>query len=673
MEPRARLASNVFRAAGIAALLCASVPAAAQLPEATRSLYAQRLAANAAGRFGDFAGSPLVGVAAVPLLDDIVTWDRLRRDAYRAPFAAYARFLGDHPGWPQEMVLRRLAERAIDESIAPDQRIAHFQRFAPLSALARLRYAEALKAVGRGAEATAMARQAWVSAGLDAIQEAQFLAVFGADLTPADHLARADRLVWSGQATAASRRLGQIDMDHRLWLLARLALRANSADAPNRLAAVPVSLRGDAGLILDSAQWLRRNGDDAGARALLAGARVAPGLVLDPEAWLRARLEVARAAWRAGKFETARAIAAAPGVFAPGRPLSEQPLGARQQFVESEFLAGWLALRKLGKPLEALAHFQNVRSASLTPLSQSRGDYWIGRAADAAGRSAEARGAWEAAAVHFDSFYGQLATEKLGRAVTLRRLPAPPIAATVSDNFRADSLVRAAFALGDLGDRSRQTLFLRTLSERAASPQDTALVAALAAPLGRPDLGVLAAKGARAEGGPAAVDIAFPMLTLPEDIVPSFTFIHAIARQESQFDRAAVSSADARGLMQLLPGTAAEQARLLGLAAQTERLTSDAVYNATLGAGYFNRLLNAYGGRHVLAVAAYNAGPGNVRKMIASVGPLAGSDPVDWIESIPIAETRNYVQRVLENAVVYDLLRPGSTPVEGRLGRYLGG
>ncbi len=683
MERRARLASNVFgnvfgnvfRPALLAALLAFPIATAAQLPEATRSLYSQRLAANAAGQFGDFAGSPLVGVAPVPLLDDIVSWDRLRRETYRAPFAAYARFLADHPGWPQETLLRRLAERAIDESVAPDQRLAYFNRFPPLSALAKLRLAEALKASGRGAEAAAMARDAWDSSGLDATQETLLLAVFDADLTPADHLARADRLAWSGQATAASRLLPRLAMDHRLWLLARLALRANSPDAPNRLAGVPATLRDEAGLVLDEAMWRRRQGDAAAAQALLADARIAPGRVLDPEAWLRARLEVARAAWRAGQFETAWKIAARHNGFAPGRPLAEQPLGARQQFVETEFLAGWLALRKLARPADALVHFQNVRAASLTPLSQTRGDYWIGRAAEAAGRAAEARAAFEAAAVHFDCFYGQLAAERLGRAVTLRRPPVPAIPATVSDTFRADSLVRAAFALGDLGERNRQTLFLRALAERAVTGQDTLLVAGLAKPLGRPDLGVLAGKSARADGELAAVDIAFLLLELPESLSASFTIIHAIGRQESQFDRAAVSSAGARGLMQLLPGTAAEQAGKLGLPAQTERLTADPVYNATLGAGYFNRLLNAYGGRHVLAVAAYNAGPGNVRKIVATNGPLAGADAIDWIESIPIAETRNYVQRVLENAVVYDLLHPATatSPAQGRLAWYLGG
>ena len=172
------------------------------------------------------------------------------------------------------------------------------------------------------------------------------------------------------------------------------------------------------------------------------------------------------------------------------------------------------------------------------------------------------------------------------------------------------------------------------------------------------------------------LDAAFPILDLPGNLSSQFTMIHAISRQESQFDRGVISGANARGLMQLLPGTAAEQAGKLGLPASTDRLTSDPVYNVTLGSAYFARLRDNFAGSHVLAVAGYNAGPGNVRKFLAANGDPRdpGMDVVDWIEAIPLSETRNYVQRVLENAVVYDLLHPGTAvmPTTNRLSAYLG-
>jgi soluble lytic murein transglycosylase len=659
--------------------MAVAAPASAEISEATRSLYTARLAANAAGQFGGMAASPLLDAPTNPTLDAIVTWDRLRRDSYTAAngayFLEYARFLKDHPDWPQSLSMRRQAEKLIDGSVAAPDRIAYFKQFPPLSALAKLRLAEALLTVGRTGDAREMARDAWDSAGLDLIGETQLLAIFENDLRPEDHLARADRLLWTGQTSAASRLLPRVDMDHKLWMLARMALRGNAPDAANRLAAVPDGLRRDPGLIIDRALFLRRSGDAQGGQALLAATPVNPGSAIDPEAWLKARLDFARAAWRAGDFDTAYRIAAQHSAFAPGKPVSERSLSERQVYIDTEFLAGWLALRKLGRASQALTHFRNVRAAALTPLSQSRGDYWTGRAAEAAGKADEAQRAFTAAAVHFDYFYGQLAAERLGKPLAIRREPAPVIPPERSGNFRADPLVRAAFALGDLGDRGRQSIFLRQIADRADGLTGQALVASLAGPLDRPDVGVFAGKAARGEGELALLDAAFPLLDLPQSLARDFSMIHAIARQESQFDRGIVSAANAQGLMQLIPGTAAEQAAKLGLPASTARLTSDPIYNVTLGSGYFNRLKDNFAGNHVLAVAAYNAGPGNVRKFLAANGdPRVGEDVLDWIEAIPLSETRNYVQRVLENAVVYDLLHPQTAvmPATNRLSAYLG-
>ena len=680
MERKRQLARQVFAGAGALLLGVAFIaPASAQISEAQRSLYSARLAANAAGQFGGYAGSPLVGTPSNPTLDAIVTWDRLRRDSYTAAngasFIEYARFLKDHPDWPQSLVLRRAAEKLIDDSVAAPDRIAFFKRFPPLSALAKLRLAEALLSVGRGVEARDMARDAWDSSGLDAIAEGQLLALFEKDLRPEDHLARADRLLWSGQTTAASRLLPRVDVDHRMWMLARMALRANAPDTANRLAVVPDNLRRDPGLIIDRAQYLRRNGDLAAAQALLAGTPIKPGAAIDPETWMKARLDFARTAWRAGDAETAWRIAAGHGAFVTGKPVAERTLAERQAYIDTEFLAGWLALRKLGRAPQAMAHFQNVRAAALTPLSQSRGDYWSGRAAQAAGNADDARRAYAAAAVHFDYFYGQLAAERLGKPLVIRREATPVIAADRASNFRADPLVRAAFALGDIGDRGRQSMFLRQIADRAQSLDDQALVASLAKPLDRPDIGVFAGKAARGNGELALLDAAFPMLALPDNLARDFSMIHAITRQESQFDRGITSAANAQGLMQLLPGTAAEQAGKLGLPASTARLTGDPIYNVTLGSAYFNRLKDNFAGSHVLAVAGYNAGPGNVRKFLAANGdPRTSEDVIDWIEAIPLSETRNYVQRVLENAVVYDLLHPETAimPNTNRLSAYLG-
>lgn len=664
----------------VALLLGCSGPVPAQdgtgtLSPAARSLYTARLADNAAGNYVGLAASPLIGVPSVPVLDAVVMWDRLRRDAYLGPFADYSAFLTRYPDWPQAAVIRRQAEKAITDLTPMPERLAYFRAVPPQTATGKFRMAEALLATGQAPAARDMARDAWRAGGLDPDLESRLLALFGSSLSAADHAARADRLLWGNQITAAGRLLPLLDPDRRLWLLARLALQAGSSDASNRLAVVPDALRNDPGLLRDRARWLNRSDADS-ARALLAGTAVRPGSATDPEAWLRARLEYARAAWRAGDPGTAYRIAAGHASYAPGTNLLSRGLSERQQIIDTEWLAGWLALRKLGRAADAVRHFQTVRAAALTPLSQTRGDYWIGRALEAAGRQAEARRAFEAAAAHPDYFYGQLAAERIGRPLALPRLAAPTPMPQQLAAFRAEPRVQAIFALGDLGDRARQTLFLRQLGDTADTLPRAALVAGLAGPLARQDAGVYAGKAARSDGELALIDASFPTLALPDSLTPGWTMIHAIARQESQFDRAARSSANALGLMQLLPATAAETATKIGLAPSTAQLTEDPIYNVTLGSAYFGRLMTSFGGFHPLAVAAYNAGPGNARKFITANGDprQPGVDVIDWIESIPLSETRNYVQRVLENAVVYDMLHPQTArmPTTNRLSAYLG-
>lgn len=652
-------------------------PVLAALSQSQRDWYSARLAANAKGRFDSAAMSPVFVTAPTePVAEALVLWDKLRRDAYPASFEELSRFLRAHPGWPAEMTLRRRAERAILPTTGFGDRIAYFDRFPPLTATAQFRLAEAYLATGRGAEALKLARLAWTSGDLPPNVEAELLARFGSSLTPADHLARIDRLLWSGQISAASRLIGYIPADRRAWADARIAMRSNAPDAAVRLARVPMAQRDDPGLILDRVAWMRRNNDTLGARQLLAQTAITTGLVLDPVAWMKARLEVARGAANDSQYELAYKIAADHRTFPLGRPLAERPQSERIVYTDIEWFAGWLALKQLRWPELAMRHFQNFRTASLTPVSQARGDYWTGRALEAAGREAEARSYYAAAGTHPDQFYGQLALERIGRPIALP--PAQPIQVSneARQRFNNSEIVQATRILGELGDRTRQTIFMRSLVEQAETPAEQRLVADLGQEFNRPDLGVLAGKAARNNGQLALADAAFPRLSLGPILDAAWTMIHAISRQESLFDRTAVSPVNARGLMQLMPATAQETARKIGLPYDYGRLTEDPSYNVTLGSTYFQNLLASFGGNHVLAVAAYNAGPGNVRKWIRTNGDPRDPniDVVDWIEAIPYSETRNYVQRVLENAVVYDTLHPRAArmPATNRLSAYLG-
>ncbi|WP_353216866.1 lytic transglycosylase domain-containing protein [Sandarakinorhabdus sp.] len=672
--------------AGVAAaLLAGSAPLAnsahaqttASLDAATIATYRARLADNERASAALLPAAPLTGVVPVPVLETIVQWDRLRREAYQGEFAEYAAFLASHADWPQAGTIRRLAERRISDATPAGATLRHFRNQPPITADGKWRYANALADAGQGATAASWARDAWDSAGLDEAAEARLLARFGDQLRAQDHVSRMDRLLWADRTTPAARMLPRVDTDTRLWALARIALRRSSPDVQARLGVVPGRLRRETGLMNDEARWLLRSGRESESHALLAAGGAMPlvaggGLTSATESWLKTRLEIGRSLWRAGNNSQARAVLASHGLDA--NVMATRSLAERAAYLDVEWLAGWLALRRLGQPANALVHFRNARAATQSPISQARADYWAGRAADAAGQTQAARQYFAAAATHPDYFYGQLATERLGQRLSLAAAPLPQPDANAAGNLRAETRVRAAFALADI-DRARQSLFLKHLADTVDTPARAALVAGLAAPLGRPDVGVNAAKAARGTAGLALLSVSFPVLPLPDTLAGNAAIIHAITRQESQFDRTARSSANALGLMQLVPATAAEQASKSGLpTSPAARLTEDPVWNVTLGSAYITRLRGANDGSMPMAVAAYNAGPGNLRRFVTQLGTPGSDDVVDWIESLPFAETRNYVQRVLENAVVYETLYPRMAVTRGpnRLSEWLG-
>lgn len=654
-------------AASFAVVATLAAPAVA-LDQAGRDWLEARLAENAAGRFDTAAFTPAFG-GGDTLVDAIVTWDRLRRDNYRPTFSELTAFLAANPGWPLESPIRARAERSVDATTPMAARIAHFARFAPRTGGGMFRLAEALAATGRGTEAAAWARRAWGAADLPMPLEAELLARFAPALTPGDHANRADALLWARNPAGAARLLPLLAPDARLWAAARIAHQTGQgADA-----AVPPAFANDPGLLIDRARALLKRGDTVGAWQGVAATAVAPGTARDPVAWMRFRLGLARDAEKAGAFDIAYRIAAGHNAFAMGRALNDRGLAERDAFTDIEWLAGWVALHDLARPADALRHFARYQAGAKTPTTRAKGLYWAARAAEAAGDAAQARRFLSEAGEAPEAFYGQLALERLGVSPRLALGPAPTVSTAERALFDGRPIVAAARALGEIGARDRQTSFLRALAAGSATLTDRRLIADLGARIGRPDLGVIVGRLARAEGEPLTGAM-FPRLA-PGVADELWSIAHAITRQETQFDRAAVSAAGARGLMQLMPATAREQAMKVGLPFELKRLTDDEAYNVTLGADYYRRLLAQWGGSHVLAVASYNAGAGNVRRWVGLNGdPRAGVEPIAWIEAIPFAETRSYVQRVLENAVVYDAVRGSAarTPELNRLSHYLG-
>ncbi|WP_432770114.1 lytic transglycosylase domain-containing protein [Sphingopyxis sp.] len=612
--------------------------------------------------------------------DAVMEWRRLTQNS-GASFDQLSRFLIANKGWPDADKMRVRAEKSIAiDSFDPARTLAYFAAYPPQTPSGQLRMALALNASGRRDEANAAVRRAWTSGPLDESETSRVLGLFPGALTLADHDARMDRLLWSNATAAASRQLAFTSPAKRAVFAARLAMRSAAVDAAMQAAAVeaanPSLTRTDAGYITAKATWLRQSGRVGEARALLAAPRALASAPLDTEEWLETLLTNARLADSGGDKLTAYNIARQLGdAFPPGTVIRETPLGVRDDYTSLAWLAGQLAFKDLRRPAEATQLYRAYGEAARSAQTRTKGFYWAGRAALAAGDAAAANAHFEDAAQHYDQFYGQLSLERLNRPQP-RPVAAPSIQVSAAEksSFEDDRLVRAARALGEIGAWREQSLFLRALAQKASSPTDHILAGQLSSAIGRPDLGVMIGRSAQANSLDAVEVSGFPTVRVPTGHEGNWTFIHAITRQESQFDRAAISHAGARGMMQLMPGTAREVAGKLGLSYDMGSLTTDTNYNMMLGSTYFQQMLRYFGGSYPLAVAAYNAGPGNVNKWLRANGdPRTGSiDILDWIEAIPIFETKNYVQRVLENAVVYDTLQQGKTLPQAPLSFYLG-
>jgi soluble lytic murein transglycosylase len=359
-------------------------------------------------------------------------------------------------------------------------------------------------------------------------------------------------------------------------------------------------------------------------------------------------------AWWAERQAIARRVLAGGNADLAYRIIEQHGLIEGNAFSEAEFLLGYIALRYMKQPALAFEHFSQILTRVNTPYAKSRAGYWGGRAAEAQGKSELAAKWYAAGADHMATFYGQLAAHQLGHDAPPRPVPEPVPDADELSQFNNNEIVRAARIFFDLGDRDHGKVFLLHLANNAKTPQMFAMLAELGETSGRIDLAIAVAKRAIEAGTPLMIH-GYPVTTLPSGGLAERSLLFAIVRQESAFERDAVSRVGARGLMQLMPATASFIANKMQLPFSADRLTADGSYNVLLGRAYLETLIDDFGGSYALAIAAYNAGPSRVRLWLHDYGdPRGGSiDMVDWIEMIPINETRNYVQRVLENLQIY--------------------
>lgn len=571
----------------------------------------------------------------------LLEWVAIRSATSVLPFARIDAFLKAHPNYPATSLFRRRAEEMlVAERKSPAVVRAFFHGQKPVSPAGRVALALALASESRNDEANALVRQIWLQDHLGAPLEKIVLEAFGAFLTAADHRLRAERYIFRGNDAAALRNAARVSADYGLLARARLASGdARRAIAPSLIAAVPASLRGDVSFAFLQAQQARRTDKPQEAAKWLAGVPRDPALLGDGDAWWIERRLISRKLLDAGDAATAYGVAAGHGA----EDAAER--------IDAEWHAGFMALRFRNQPGIALEHFSEAARHAETPISVSRAAYWQGRAFEGIGKAEEARAAYERAAEHPVAYYGQLARARLG----LPDLPLRRSAAAALQHLPGHAGVRLLYRIGE---RDLAAQMLVDLGQRLNTAPALEAVAAIAQREGDTRALLALGKSALQRGFPLDT-AAFPTTGVPEFPVlgdpMERAIVHAIARQESAFDPTAMSHAGARGLMQMMPATARETARRANLPFDWPRLGRDALYSAQMGAAHLNDLLKEWRGSYILTFAAYNAGSGNVKKWIAAYGDprLPEVDAVDWIERIPFYETRNYVQRVMENLQVY--------------------
>lgn len=626
----------------------------------------------------DRARANLVASGGGQMMGAVERW-KLLSSSNRFAFADYSNFVLTYPDFPDEEKLRRFGELALERESADVSRVvAYFDRKPPLTNAGRAQYALALMALGRPGAREA-ARAAWRGGAMSDAAEGAILATWGTSLTLDDHDARMDALLWSGAAAQAARQMVWVSPARKGVDGARLAAM-QGGDPFGAVAGLSADqLNSDPGFVFQRVRQLRKSGQGVAARSLLANRPLLARQPLDREKWVEELLINARAAAAAGDARTAMRIAAGiDDAFNPGEDISQAAYDLRDDYTSLMWLGGTQGWFNTGDYASAAPMFWRYGAAARTPGTRSKGFYWAGKAAARAGNQAEARRYFEMAAQYADQFYGLLALERLGRAVPQFALDSTAqVSPDERSRFYSRPLTLAVREVARGADWKTTIRFFKEIAEQQQTEAQHMMVAQLARDLGRRDLGVIVGQAAAARGYLDFQHIAFPLIPVPQGHESKWTAIHAISRQESQFAQNAMSHAGARGLMQLMPATANEQAGKLGMSYSTQALIDDAGYNIMLGSGYFQRMLDYYGGSWPLAVAAYNAGPGNVNKFLRANGDPRGGgvDWIDWIERIPLSETRNYVQRVLENAVVYDAMNPqfaryrGSNPMSYYIGK----
>ena len=580
------------------------------------------------------------------LLTNLVRWMYLKEPSNRATFYDYAEFIEQKNNWPRINRLRYLAEHKIDfKNVKPKDVLKFFEKQEPFSGYGKIKLGEAYLINGEKNKAHDLIAEGFKTANLSRQEHRYLNKKFRKLLTTNDYIVRAEYLAWEQDFYELKRTIRYLPKDFKELYFARFALMTRSYGVDSAISKVPQKFINNVGLQFDRAKWRRKRGRYDGALEIINSLPDDPKYLVKPDLWFKEKFIIARRKIDKKQYKQAYDLMTDHGVVDSGN------------LAKAEWHAGWLALRFLNMPKQAVDHFSKMYEGVNYPISKSRAAFWLGEAYSKLGQNSTAK-QWYGKAAEFNTtYYGQLAAAKIDK----QKYRVKNNFTYSKDNFQKflkQELVKAVILLDELDESQRAKDIIKHLGSEERSITDQIHAGLLAQKINRLDFGVQIAKQA-SYLNKNLLELNYPIIDTPklvarQKILPQEVIL-ALIRQESEFDDRANSWVGAKGLMQIMPATGRLVAKQAGLKYSKYKLVNDEYFNLQLGSFYISDLTQNLDGATYMAFAAYNAGPHRVKRWIRRFGdPRKGQiSPIDWIELIPFSETRNYVQRVIENIQVY--------------------
>jgi soluble lytic murein transglycosylase len=583
------------------------------------------------------------------LLLKTAKWIYLKEPSNSASFYDYVEFIENNKDWPRINRLRYLAEHRIDyKNVSPNDVINFFAKTSPTSGFGTLKLGEAYLIKGDITKGTPLIKQGFKNASLDQNDLKYISSKFKNILGSEDFIERANFMAWEQEYWELNRTIPYLPKDYKELYHARFSLMTRSYGVDSAISKVPAKFIDDVGLQFDRMKWRRKRGRFDSALEIIEKFSAKPDLLVKPELWMKEKFIIARKNIDDKKYKEAYELFINHGIT------------DKEDLVDAEWHAGWLALTFLNKPNEAVSHFKTMYESVSYPISKSRGAFWIGKSFEKINNKIEAENWYTIASNYNTTFYGQLAALKINK----KNIQVKNDYLINEENYKKflrSELARSIILLAELDQTSLAKDLIKHYDDKSSSPELRIFLGTLSQTINRLDYAIQIAKEASYEGV-NLLELNYPVIETPGIVsdtkILDQSYILALIRQESEFDASANSHVGARGLMQIMPATGKLLGKKTGLSYSPEKLTEDEFFNLQLGSYYLTDLYKNFDNNIYLALAAYNAGPQRVNKWIAKFGDPRKKeiDTINFIEHIPFSETRNYVQRVIENINVYKFI-----------------